>query len=160
MAAMSLFSRPFSRSLAAAATAAAFVLLGGCATMSDSPTQQLEVHTVLDYREIGGVGCILSNDAGRWYVVAPGRVTVTRSAQPLSVSCKKGGAGVAAEVVNARSDTANMVGNIIVTAGIGNYIDRQSGAGYGYPGVLTVLLALPEPTAQAQAASPLAARMF
>ena len=160
MAAMSLFSRPLSRFLAAAFPAAAFVLLGGCATMSDSPTQQLEVRTVLDYREVGGVGCVLSNDAGRWYVVAPGRVTVTRSVQPLTISCKKSGAGIAAEVVGARRDTANMVGNIVVTAGIGNYIDRQSGAGFGYPGVLTVLLTPPEATAQAQAASPVAARMF
>lgn len=135
-------------------------LLGGCATMSDSPTQQLEVRTVLDYREVGGVGCILSNDAGRWYVVAPGRVTVTRSSKPLSVSCKRGGTGIAAETVQARLDTGNMVGNIIVTAGIGYYVDRHSGAGYGYPGTLTVLLATPPETAETQAAAPLAARMF
>lgn len=135
-------------------------LLGGCATMSDSPTQQLEVRTVLDYREVGGVGCILSNDTGRWYVVAPGRVTVTRSSKPLSVSCKKSGAGTALETVQARLDTGNMVGNIIVTAGIGYYVDRHSGAGYGYPGTLTVLLETPPPAAEAQAATPLAARMF
>lgn len=151
---------PSSRTFIAIASVALSALVGGCATMSDSPTQQLEVRTVLDYREVGGVGCILSNDAGRWYVVAPGRVTVTRSSKPLSVNCRKSGAGMASETVQARLDTGNMVGNIIVTAGIGYYVDRHSGAGYGYPGTLTVLLETPPPAAEVQAATPLAARMF
>ena len=160
MAAMFLSFRSVVRPFAAVACVAASAMLGGCATMSDSPTQQLEVRTLLDYREVGGVGCILNNDAGRWYVIAPGRVTVTRSAQPLMVVCKKSNTGRGGEVVQARLDTANMVGNIVVTAGIGYFVDKQSGAGYGYPGTLTVLLDAPAPTAQEQAANPVAVRMF
>ena len=152
MVAMSPLLRPFAVLVLA--------LLGGCATMSDSPMQQLEVRTVLDYREIGGVGCILSNDAGRWYVIAPGRVTVTRNAGPLSISCKKGGVATAAETVQARLDTGNLVGNLITTAGIGHYVDRYSGAGYNYPGTLTVLLQPAEKPAQAAGADPVATRMF
>jgi hypothetical protein len=137
---------PF-RSLLAVAAVSLSTLLGGCATISDSPVQQLELHAVLDHREIGGVGCILSNDNGRWYVIAPGRVTVTRSAQPLSVSCKKEGTAVAAEVVQARLDTNNLIGNVVISAGLGYFVDRHSGAGYGYPAVLTVLM---QPGRQAQ----------
>ena len=138
----------------------ALALLGGCATMSDSPTQQLEVRAVLDYREIGGVGCILSNDAGRWYVIAPGRVTVTRNKGPLSISCKKRDVATAAETVRAQLDTGNLVGNVVTTAGIGHVVDRYSGAGYGYPATLTVLMQPAEKTAAAAAADPVATRMF
>ena len=138
----------------------ALALLGGCATMSDSPTQQLEVRTVLDYREIGAVGCILSNDAGRWYVIAPGRVTVTRNKGPLSISCKKQGVAIAAERVEAQLNTGNLVGNLITTAGIGHYVDRYSGAGYGYPSTLTVLMQPAEKSPAAAGAEPVATRMF
>lgn len=119
---------------------AACALLGGCATLSDSPQQQLELHAVLDYREIGGVGCILSNDVGRWYVVAPGRVTITRSAKPLQVSCKKAGTGTAAESFASRPDVSGLIGNLVISAGIGYAVDRYSGAGHSYPANLTVLM--------------------
>ena len=149
---MSFLSRPFAL--------AVFTLLGGCATMSESPVQQLEVRAVLDYREIGGVGCILSNDAGRWYMIAPGRVTVTRSRQPISISCKKGASASAAEVVQARLDTSNLVGNLVTTAGLGHFVDRHSGAGYGYPAVLTVLMQPAAPPPEVEAAMPVQTRVF
>ena len=139
---------------------ATLALLGGCATVSESPVQQLEVRAVLDYREIGGVGCILSNDVGRWYMIAPGRVSVTRSSQPISISCKKGSSATAAEVVQARLDTSNMMGNVVTSAGIGYFVDRHSGAGYGYPSTLTVLMQPTAPPPEAQAATPLATRVF
>ena len=144
------------RSLAVAALA----LLGGCATVSESPVQQLEVRAILDYREIGGVGCILSNDVGRWYMIAPGRVTVTRSSQPMSINCKKGSAATAAEVVKARLDTGNLMGNLVTTAGLGYLMDRHSGAGYGYPAVLTVLMQPAAPPPEAAGANPLDTRVF
>lgn len=152
---MAAMSFPF-RSFAVAALA----LLGGCATVSESPVQQLEVRAILDYREVGGVGCILSNDVGRWYVIAPGRVTVTRSSKPLSIDCKKSGAAVASETFQPRLDTNNLVGNIVSTAGIGYYVDRHSGAGYGYPSTLTVLMQPASPKPESAAAEPLAVRMF
>lgn len=128
--------------------------------MSESPVQQLEVRAVLDYREIGGVGCILSNDVGRWYMIAPGRVTVTRSSQPMAIRCKKGAAATAADVVQARLDTGNLVGNVVTTAGLGYLVDRHSGAGYGYPAVLTVLMQPAPPPAEAAGANPLDTRVF
>jgi hypothetical protein len=129
-----LFSRPSLFVLAVP------LLLGGCATVSESPQQQLELHAVLDYREVGGVGCILSNDTGRWFVVAPGRVTVTRSTRPLHVSCKKEGAGMARESVRSRADVAGLMGNVVISAGVGHLVDRYTGAGFSYPAKLTVLM--------------------
>lgn len=139
---------------------AAFALLGGCATLSDSPQQQLELHTILDHREVAGVGCLLSNDMGRWYVIAPGRVTVTRSARPLTVSCKKEGKGSAAEVVQSRADTASLMGNVVISAGLGYFVDRHSGAGYAYPQVLTVLMQPAAPGAEEAGQHPVEARTF
>lgn len=116
------------------------LLLGGCATVSDSPLQQLELHAVLDHQEVGGVGCVLSNDMGRWFVVAPGRVTVTRSTQALNISCKKEGAGSAVETVGSRADMGGVMGNVVISAGIGHLVDRYTGAGFSYPANLTVLM--------------------
>jgi hypothetical protein len=119
---------------------AAPLLLSGCATLSESPQQQLELHAVLDYQEVGGVGCVLSNDMGRWFVVLPNRVTVTRSTRPLTVSCKKDGLAVARESLGSRADTASLIGNVVISAGLGLLVDRHSGAGYAYPANYTIVL--------------------
>lgn len=119
---------------------AAPLFLGGCATLSDSRQQQLELHAVLDYQEVSGVGCVLTNDMGRWFVVAPNRVTITRSRHPLTVSCKKDGLGVAQERFGAYADPASLMGNMVISAGVGHLVDRYSGAGFEYPANLTVLM--------------------
>ncbi|WP_296943611.1 hypothetical protein [uncultured Massilia sp.] len=115
------------------------VLAGGCATTGDSTQQQLEVHTILDNREVAGVGCVLENDAGRWFVVAPGRVTVERSRLPLTVDCRRDGVGESSERVGSRYANDNLVGGV-ASAGVGYYLDRRSGAGFSYPATLTVIL--------------------
>lgn len=119
---------------------AAPLVLGGCGTLSDSPQQQLELHAVLDYKEVGGVGCVLGNDMGRWFVVLPGRVTVTRSTKPLVISCKKDGMGLAQETIGSRADTSSLMGNVVISAGLGHLVDRHSGAGFSYPANMTVLM--------------------
>lgn len=132
-------------SLCALALAAAS---GGCVVMSESPLQQLEVHAVLGHREVAGVGCVLSNGAGRWFVVAPGRISVERSRDPLTVDCARDGAGNAREQVAPRApsrfDTDKLIGNLIVKAGLGNYLDHHSGKGFAYPETLTVILHAPQ----------------
>jgi hypothetical protein len=115
-------------------------LSAGCATMTEPLEQQLELHTILEHREVAGVGCVLANKAGRWFVTAPGRVTVTRSAGPLLVDCAREGAGSARELVASRFDTGKLIGNAVVSGGLGYLVDRHSGAGFGYPVTLTVIL--------------------
>lgn len=116
----------------------------GCATLSDSTQQQLEVHTILDKREIAGIGCVLSNDMGRWFVVTPGRVTVERSSTPLQVDCGRADTGSAREEVASRFATDKLLGNVAISAGLGYYVDRHSGAGFAYPAMLTVLMHTPQ----------------
>jgi hypothetical protein len=119
---------------------AAAAALQGCATVFDTNEQQLEVRAVLDHREVGGVGCVLSNPAGRWFVVAPGRVTVRKSRSPLVVDCNKQGVGAASEIVDSKFGVVKLVGNAVATAGLGYLVDRETGAGFDYPATLTVLM--------------------
>lgn len=119
-------------------------VLGGCVTApADTTQQQLEIHAILDHREMTGVGCVLSNAAGRWFVVAPGRVTVERSRSPLTIDCARDGAGSAVEVSQAHNtslfDSGRLIGSIIVRVS-GTHADPYDGSGVAYEPVLTVLM--------------------
>jgi hypothetical protein len=125
----------------AALAAAALMALGGCASMSGNNTMQMvEVHTILDHREIAGAGCVLSNQAGRWFMVAPGRVMIQKSKGDLSVHCKRHGVAEGAEAVVSRYGAGSMFGNVVVSAGLGYLVDRKTGAGFTYPSTLTVIM--------------------
>lgn len=126
------------RKLAALMTLAA---LGGCATLTaDSTDQIIEVHVVQNNHEVAGVGCVLYNERGRWFVVAPGRVTVTRHARPLVVDCAREDLGRAVEVAQARYGANELIGTVLATGGIGYVMDTYSGAGFSYQPVLTVII--------------------
>lgn len=120
--------------------------LAGCATLVDSDQQELTVRAIEDMREVGGVGCILSNKAGRWFVTAPGRVMVKRNFGDLQIECKKDAASSGFDTVASKVNNMGLWGNLIVSAGAGYYIDKRSGAGFDYPSTLTVILQrAPEP---------------
>ncbi|MDQ2822126.1 MAG: hypothetical protein M3Y65_17340 [Pseudomonadota bacterium] len=127
--------------------------LGGCATIGESTQQLVTIHAISDNREIGGVGCVLSNEAGRWFTTAPGRVLVTTSKSALAVHCSKPGEGAASEQFASRYGAMDMVGNVVTTAGIGYLVDRHSGAGFAYPETLTVLMYKPQAIRQNQLAT-------
>lgn len=134
-------SNTYSRIACALALTAA---LGACVVTPTTTTQQLELHTILGHREVTGVGCVLSNSAGRWFVVAPGRVTVERTRDPLNVDCAREGTGSAREQVAARADSRidadKLIGNLIVRTPLDAYFDRNAGAGVAYPSTITVLM--------------------
>ncbi|MES2152860.1 MAG: hypothetical protein V4508_24045 [Pseudomonadota bacterium] len=122
----------------------ALLALAGCATLSETTEQVVSLQTILDNREVAGVGCVLSNAAGRWFVVSPGRVAIQKSAGVLTVDCVKGGAATGLEVIASRPNNTVLIGNAVTSAGIGYYLDRRTGAGFDYPAVLTVLMHQPE----------------
>jgi hypothetical protein len=125
--------------------------LQGCATLTGSNQQEVAVHAILDHREVSGVGCVLSNSAGRWFVTAPGLVTIRRSEGQLAIDCKKEGVGAAREVVASEFGTGKLIGNAVVSAGLGYYVDRRTGAGFDYPATLTVVM---HPLPKSPGASP------
>lgn len=118
--------------------AAVAVFLAGCGTLTQSSNQTLLVQTVLDYKPVDGVGCVLSNAAGRWFVMTPAHITIKKAAGPLRVDCRKDGAA-SNELVGARQDRT-LWGNYVFTGGLGNKLDRETGRGFEYPGTVTVVL--------------------
>jgi hypothetical protein len=128
----------FNRTRALAPLAALMAALSGCATLTDSNQQEMLVRAVLDEREVTGVACVLSNPAGRWFVVAPGRVTIRKSVDALRIDCSKEGVGSAGGMVASHFGAASMMGNAVASAGLGYFVDRHTGAGFDYPLVLVV----------------------
>lgn len=122
-----------------AVLAATLALTGGCATLTETTQQQVLVQTILDHREVSGVGCVLSNDVGKWFVTTPERVTLRKSAGPLRIECKADNAAWAAEKVESKVN-ATLWGNVALTAGAGYFVDRNTGAGFDYPSILTVIM--------------------
>lgn len=129
---------PNMKRTAALAMLGMLAALAGCATISESTEQSLMVRAIEDHREIGGVGCVLTNVAGRWFVTAPGHVTVHRSAGNLFVDCKKGTVSAGQETFVSRANNSATIGNAVTSAGLGYLLDKRTGAGFDYPETLVV----------------------
>lgn len=112
--------------------------LAGCATITETTQQQVLVQTVQDNREVFGVGCVLSNDVGKWFVSTPGRIMLQKSRAPLRVDCRKDGGASTYEKINSKN--TSLWANVLFTAGAGYLVDRDTGAGYNYPNTLTIVL--------------------
>ncbi len=117
----------------------ATLAVGGCATLTEPVEQNLLVQTVLDHKPLDGVGCVISNDVGKWFVTTPARVTVRKSASPLRIDCKKDEAAWAYEKVDSKTN-GSLWGNVVLTAGLGYFVDKNTGAGHDYPATLTVVM--------------------
>ncbi|WUR12605.1 hypothetical protein E7V67_023395 [[Empedobacter] haloabium] len=118
--------------------AAAALALTGCASITGNKAQPLTVTTTFENKEIAGVSCTLSNDAGNWTVTTPGTATVNKSTAALVINCKQdtliGNSSLES------SANVNVWGNIIVGGVIGYVVDRQTGAGFDYPNTVAVAL--------------------
>ncbi|HEU4850545.1 MAG TPA: hypothetical protein VFT37_00160 [Telluria sp.] len=130
--------------------AAALLLAGlsGCATLTEPATQTVYVQAIEGHRPLANVGCLLANDAGRWYVNAPGRVVVTKRAWPLSVDCRKAGDAAGYEAVPSRAGAGALWGNVVISAGVGYLVDRNTGAGHDYPETITIVMKKAAPAVQ------------
>ncbi|WP_195763901.1 hypothetical protein [Pseudoduganella rivuli] len=130
------------------AALAAMLALTGCASITGEKIQPLSVITVLDNKEVAGIGCTLSNDAGSWFLTSPASVTVHKSTGDLAIDCKKEGLAGNATVVSKANGGA--WGNILAGGVIGYVVDRQTGAGFNYPSNVTIMLRQIENAQQVQ----------
>jgi len=119
------------------------VVVAGCATLTESTEQYVLVQTVLDHQQVSGIGCMLSNDVGRWFVTSPGRVAIRKSTQPLVVDCRQADVWAYDQIFPKQN--SSRWGNYILTAGAGQYVDKNTGAGFDYPDTLTMILQRGEP---------------
>lgn len=112
--------------------------LTGCASITGSEMQSVSLTASdADGKVVDKAECSLDNDKGHWAGVTPNFVNIHRSAEDLTVVCKK--TGFVDGVLKAVSRAAgSMFGNIIFGGGIGAIIDHNKGNGYNYPDELPV----------------------
>lgn len=121
------------RRLAAFAAVVVAALLSGCATLSGSATQAIEIQTVDERdRAVHGMQCRVANGAGEQVVTSPANeVRVRRSSTDLEIECRLG-ARIARGTAVARGD-AKMENSFIPGGSIAALIDHLSGYMYSYP---------------------------
>lgn len=119
-------------------TSAVILALTGCASITGSKLQPVSVQTIQDGKEVAGVGCTLTNDAGKWFVTTPGSVTVQKSTAEMVVDCAKDELKGRETLVS--KSNGGVWGNILAGGPIGYVIDRNTGAGFDYPNSITVVL--------------------
>ena len=100
--------------------------------------QPINVKTVHDNVELSGIGCTLTNDAGSWFVMSPGSVSVHKSTGDMALDCKQGTYAGNQTLVSKANGA--VWGNVLIGGGIGYIVDRNTGAGFDYPGSATVML--------------------
>jgi hypothetical protein len=122
---------------------AVLVTLTGCASITGDKMQPISVKTVHNNAEIAGLNCTLSNDAGAWSVISPGSVRVHKSTGDLAVKCKND--TFAGDQTLVSKANGAVWGNIIVGGGIGYIVDRSTGAGFDYPGSVTITIVSQQP---------------
>jgi hypothetical protein len=115
-------------------------VLSGCASITGSEMQSLSLTASgADGKPLEKVECALDNDKGHWVAQAPSFVMVHRSAEDLTVVCRKD--GMIDGILKAVSRAAgSMFGNIIFGGGVGAIIDHTKGNGYNYPDLLPVTM--------------------
>jgi hypothetical protein len=117
---------------------AVLAAMTGCASISGERTQPINVKTVHDNVEVAGIGCTLTNDAGSWFLTSPDSVNVHKSTGDLAIDCKKDTFAGNQTLVSKANGA--VWGNVLLGGGIGYIVDRNTGAGFDYPGSTTVML--------------------
>lgn len=112
-------------------TGAITAALGGCVSMTSGSWQDVRLESTPP-----GADCTLSNEYGAWKATAPAVVRVHRSATPLTVDCRLGSMTGRESV--ARVDSNRELISFLGGGLIGRSIDRDSGAAYAYPDVITI----------------------
>jgi hypothetical protein len=137
----------------------ASLAFSGCATITSNEMQLVSLNAAgADGKPIDKAKCTLNNDRGSWDIVAPGFVSVRRSAEDLTVQCKK--EGIADGFLRAISRAASgMFGNILFGGGIGALIDHNKGTGYEYPDELQVRMGASSTVDKKDALPPATARV-
>jgi hypothetical protein len=106
-------------------------LLGGCAAAPavrtgtegkvakpvDPLIQEVAIQTVAEQGQVNDVRCSARNDKGVWEVTAPGKITVTRSAKALEVTCLKDGFIVALQKSESGGDVVRSAATGAVVGG-------------------------------------------
>ena len=111
--------------------------LTGCATVVQGEYQVVSVATRTPGGEVSGVTCQLMNKQGIHYVTTPGTLSVYRDASDMRVTCDKPGLPTTTTVFKAQPKPL-VAGNLLLPIGV--LVDHVTGAGYGYPAKMEVMM--------------------
>lgn len=115
------------------------ILFYGCASVTGTPIQSVSVQTKKGDQQLARVSCELQNSKGRWFVTTSRSVSIGRSNDDLQITCKK--EGMDQGVLNVLSDAKTaMYGNFPFGGIVGAVVDHNTGSGYEYPSLITVLM--------------------
>ncbi|MGE0797367.1 MAG: hypothetical protein AB7G13_24515 [Lautropia sp.] len=106
------------------ATALGSLLIGGCASLYAPVNQEVAIRAVQNDERVEA-SCEVGNELGRWSVVAPTEIGVTRSDKPLTVDCRGADGAGATRVFQATREASVPFGSAVE---------------YAYPGKLVVPL--------------------
>ena len=119
--------------------ASTLIAITGCASVTGSKFQPVVVKTVYNDAPVADVGCKLTNAVGKWEVKSPESVKVQKSISDMLVECKTGEGLSGQLAVPSKANRANW-GNALLGGPVGVLVDYQTGAGYDYPSIITVIL--------------------
>jgi hypothetical protein len=122
--------------VARVAASSLLVLLAGCATLTGSSTQTIDVSTV-DARDrpVRGMTCTLSHGPGTYVFDTPvTEFEIKRSASDLEIECRRG-SQIARGTVVSHGESA-MAHAFIPGGSIATLVDYATGAMYTYPSPL------------------------
>jgi hypothetical protein len=126
------------RTLLLVAAIAVSLALGGCATVTGSPTQPISIHTVdANDRPIEGMRCRVINGAAEYFGTSPMYdLQVRRASSDLDIECRRG-ALVARGTAVSRGSAAGAAAKVLLPGGTASLvIDHVSGYRYAYPSTL------------------------
>jgi hypothetical protein len=114
------------------------VFMVGCASITGSKNQPVNVTAVCDGKVVTGATCTLTNDKGMWYVSTPGTAYIQKSTSDMAVTCTKDEAK-GTQTFSSSSNTG-VWGNILLGGPIGLAVDAGTGAGFDYSNAFNVVM--------------------
>ena len=106
-------------------------LLGGCATLMDEDTQEVNLKFMCAEKNIVAT-CLLQNSKGRWTISTPGKATVLNDNIALEITCKA--PFIPSFTVSALPmPSTSMLGNLLAGGVIGAAVDVYNNTGMKYP---------------------------
>jgi hypothetical protein len=106
-------------------------LLGGCATLMDEDTQEVNLKFMCAEKNIVA-SCLLQNSKGRWMISTPGKATVLNDNSALEITCKA--PFIPSFTVSALPmPSTSMLGNLLAGGVIGAAVDFYNNTGMKYP---------------------------
>jgi len=128
---------------------ALFLLLQGCASITESTSQSVSVQTYQKGVQVTGASCTLQNNKGTWTVTSPGSVVVHKSFGDISANCTKTGYDSGGASYKSSSNLG-VWGNVLIGGGIGAIVDGSNGAGYNYPDLFKIEMGMVKTVEQTQ----------